>query len=172
MTTMELAFDATALNADRIPENPPPFAVGGYINGAITEFIWSTSQWDRFPDSYHIRINVTGEAGRGNALDVENGDAIPADVQPWIMSRTEATDPLLVYCNRSNLAACSIARDAAQKATGVYAFIWCATLDGTLSGRAMTQITQVNDGHGVFADLSVIQNKRLLAAMTAHLGGT
>lgn len=173
MAHMQVAFDAIAPNSGRIPVSPAPFAVGGYVNGANRSFIWSAAEWNRFPGSYHIRINVTGDPARGDCLDVETFDATPADVQPWIETRAPNTPkPLIVYCNRSNLDACVAARNAAQRATGRYAFIWCATLDGTLSGRAMTQLTQVSDTHtrGAFADLSVIQDERLLEAMAANLG--
>jgi hypothetical protein len=169
-TTIQIALDAIHGNVPSIPVAPPPFAVGGYINGAITAFQWTQADWARFPASYHIRINVTGELNRGNALDVETGDATPGNVQPWLESRAHAADPLLVYCNRSNLTACLAGRNAALAATGVYAFMWCATLDGTLSGRSMTQLSQVRAGGAAVADLSVIQNPRLLAAMAAVVG--
>ena len=168
---IQVAFDAIESNAGRIPSSPAPFAVGGYINGANTSFIWSSATWARFPGSYHMRINVTGDPSRGDVLDVETFDATPNNVAPWIVTRAKSTPkPLIVYCNRSNLDACVAARNEAQKQCGRYAFIWCATLDGTLSGRAMTQVAQVSDTRGVFADLSVIQDRRLLEAMAAHLG--
>jgi hypothetical protein len=164
-----IAFDAIQPNAHFIPRDA--FAVGGYVNGANTSFIWSQASWDLFPHAYHIRINVTGELTRGNALDVEAGDATPASVAPWIATRGPATpDPLLVYCNRSNLAACLTARDAAHKSSGHYANIWCATLDGLLSGRAMTQLWQLRSGGLAVADASLITSGSLILKMLARIG--
>jgi hypothetical protein len=164
-----VAFDAIQANAHMIPRNA--FAVGGYVNGANQSFIWSQASWDLFPDAYHIRINVTGDVTRGNALDVEAGDATPASVAPWIASRGPATkDPLLVYCNRSNLVACVSARDAAHKSSGHYAYIWCATLDGSLSGRAMTQVWQLRSGGTAVADVSLITSGPLASKMLTRIG--
>lgn len=173
MTNMQVAFDAIRANARFIPRALPPFAVGGYINGAITEFQWEQSTWDMFPDSYHIRINVTGEPDRGNALDVEKGDASPGHVQPWIETRGPVVQgPLLVYCNRSNMDACIAARNAAKKATGLYAFIWAATLDGTITDRAMTQFAQQRANGTAVADVSLIISARLIDQMSAVLHTT
>lgn len=168
MLASQVAFDAISENEHFIPQNP--FAVGGYINGAITKFIWSDAQFEKYPNSYHIRINVTGELGRGNALDVETGDATPANVQPWIESRPSATDPLLVYCNRSNLGAVSAARDAALKASGIFANLWVATLDGTIEPNSMTQFGQIRANGAAVCDISLITGQTLLTAMAAHLG--
>ena len=165
MSHTEVAFDCIAPNAGQIPARP--FAVGGYVNGADRSFIWPGALWAKFPGAYQVRINVTGVARLGNALDVENGDATTADVQPWIVSCRASADPLLVYCNRSNLAACIAARDAARKVCGVYAFIWCATLDGTMTGRAMTQFGQIESGA---VDVSLVVDTRLIAAMAARAG--
>lgn len=163
-----VAFDAIHANVGHIPHNA--FAVGGYVNGANTSFIWSQADWDRFPHAYHIRINVNGDPTRGNCLDVERGDAPPSAVRPWIVSRGPATkDPLLVYCNRSNLAACVQARDSAHSATGHYAYIWCATLDGTITDRAMTQAWQSPSGPGAKLDVSLITSGKLILEMLARI---
>lgn len=165
----QVAFDAIHSNRHNIP--PHPFAVGGYINGAIASFQWTADDWDSFPDSYHIRINVTGDPNRGNALDVETGDATPADVANWIKTRGPATsEPLLVYCNRSNEQACVNARNQAHSESGHYAFIWCATLDGTITNHAMTQFAQTRVNGTAVTDVSLITDLRLLSAMAATIG--
>ena len=173
MTLMsQVAFDAIHTNRPNIPKNP--FAVGGYINGRILSFQWTADDWNAFPHSYHIRINVTGDPARGDALDVETGDATPDHVEPWIVERATGSGatrkPLLVYCNRSNLSACVAGRDAALKRTGHLAFIWEATLDGTISGRAMTQFGQTKINGTAVTDVSLITDTRLLSAMAANLG--
>lgn len=172
MTVLQqIALDAIAANAGNIPRSPAVFAVGGYVNGALIP-PWPDALWDEFPSSYHIRINVTGDPARGNCIDVENGDATVADVAPWIMAQRENPDPLLVYCNRSNLAACVAERNRAQAGTGTYAFMWVATLDGTITGRSMTQFAQTRNAAGqAVCDVSLISNPRLLAAMAARIGG-
>lgn len=164
-----VAIDAIGSNSHFIPTNV--FAVGGYVS-TESSFRWTTEMWNRFPESYHIRINTFGELDRGNCLDVENGAATPDHVQPWIEHHGgEPNDPLLVYCNRSNRSLCTRARDAAHKASGIYAFIWCATLDGTLSNNAMTQILQVkNENEFTYGDLSVIFDSRLIDQMSARIG--
>ena len=172
MTTyQQVCFDAIHPNAGAIPRSTPPFAVGGYVNGVITRFVWTPDDWALFPHSYHVRINVTGDPTRGNALDVETGDATPANVQPWIEHHGGCPDdPLLVYCNRSNLDACVAARNAAHSASGIYAFIWEATLDGTISDRAMTQFTQSKVNGVAVTDVSLISDTRLIAKMAARIG--
>ena len=168
----QVAFDAIHTNRPHIPKNP--FAVGGYINGAILSFQWTVDDWDAFPNAYHIRINVTGDPSRGDALDVETGDATISNVEPWIIERATGTGatkkPLLVYCNRTNLAACINARDAAHAKSGHYAFMWCATLDGTITDRAMTQFGQTRVNGTAVTDVSLITDTRLLAAMAANIG--
>lgn len=165
-----MCFDAVHANVQFIPGQP--LAVGGYINGVIVRYVWTQSDWARFPKSYHIRINVTGDPARGNALDVERGDAGPGHVQPWIETRGPVTqDPLLVYCNGSNVEPCVAARNAAHKATGHFAWIWEATLDGTISTHAMTQFAQTKLPSGAaVTDVSLITDTRLLAAMAARAG--
>src|SRR5690348_8766207 len=113
------AIDSIASNSHLIPVST--FAVGGYVSDQ-SSFRWSAANWDRFPDSYHIRINTFGEKNRGNCLDVEGGAATIRDIQPWIENHGgEPHDPLLIYCNRANRIAATAARDAAHKASGIYA---------------------------------------------------
>lgn len=165
-----VSFDAINENARYIPADA--FSVGGYVNGIITRYVWTHDTWARFPHSYHIRINVTGDPTRGNCIDVERGDATTANVQPWIEHHGGCpNDPLLVYCNGSNLQDCVNARNAAHAATGIYAWIWEATLDGTISQRAMTQSLQTRLPSGTaVTDVSFITDPRLRAAMAARIG--
>lgn len=166
----EVCFDAIHPNVGMIPRKAPPFAVGGYVNGVITRFVWTADDWDLFPHSYHIRINVSGELSRGNALDVESGDATPANIVPWVDSVKGTADPLLIYCNRSNIDACVAARNEAHDKTGRYAFMWEATLDGTISQRAMTQFSQTTVNGSAVTDVSLITDEKLIGLMAARIG--
>lgn len=75
--------------------------VAGYVNG---KYKWKKADWDRFPDSQHVRYNVTGEPNRGNALDVERYDATAADAPKWWDSVTWCPKAdLAIYCNRSTV---------------------------------------------------------------------
>jgi len=167
----QIAFDAIHSNVSHIPANA--FAVGGYVNGANTSFIWSAADWAKFPHAYHIRINVNGDPTRGDALDVETGDATPAHIRAWVGTRGPATKkPLLIYCNRANLAACITARNAAHQQTGHFAWMWCATLDGTITDRAMTQFMQTRVNGNAVTDASLITSGPLIAAMIANIAAT
>lgn len=163
------AIDATVQHAGLIPQNM--FAVGGYVSDK-SSFRWTDETWHQFPNSYHIRINTFGEHDRGNCIDVENGAGRPSDVQAFLEHKGGCPDdPMLVYCNRSNLDACIAARNAAHASSGIFGFIFLATLDGTLSVHAMTQILQVKSEAGlVYGDLSVILDQNLITQMSARIG--
>lgn len=74
----------------------------------------------------HVYIDVLGNNPRGaDILDVEQGDATPASVLPWLTARAHY-DVGTVYCNRDTLPA---VQDAAN---GRPFNLWLATLDGTI----------------------------------------
>ena len=90
-----------------------------------------------FPTARLVPIDVNNSrADYARALDVENGDATPADCEGWL-TRFKASNPGyhggargLIYCNRSNIA-------AVREGTGPYRLgidytMWVATGDGTL----------------------------------------
>jgi hypothetical protein len=98
--------------------------VGGYVNGARSQ--WPHVAWQRFPNSKHVRINVTGAPNRGNCLDVEAGDATPSDAPVWYDSVTWCPkQDLAVYCNRSNV------QNVIQAMGNRPWHLWLSTLDGT-----------------------------------------
>jgi hypothetical protein len=73
--------------------------VAGYFNG---EFAWPAEAWKRFPHAAKVRIDVTGAAPRNaGVLDVENGDASPAQAPGWVRARLAAGFVATVYCNRA-----------------------------------------------------------------------
>lgn len=73
-----------------------------------------------------VYIDVTGAVpGAASWLDVETGDASPADVPGWLDQRAKH-GPGGVYCNRGNLAAVERAAGARPH------LLWVSTLDGTV----------------------------------------
>ena len=128
--------------------------VGGYVNGA---YKWAKADWDRFPGAVQLRINVTGEHGRGNVLDVETGDAAPADAPGWYDSITWIAKPeLAVYCNRSNAATVVAAMGGRDWR------LWLATDDGsvprTFAGRAVDAVQYAADVAPWHADFTAVLN--------------
>lgn len=82
--------------------------VAGYL--APSPSAWSPAGWARFPTAVKVRIAVRASTNDGHVLDVENGDATPAQAPGWVsMRRLAGVDPT-VYCDRTNrplvIAAC------------------------------------------------------------------
>jgi hypothetical protein len=103
-------------------------AVGGYGDG---EFVWSAADWARFPASIVPLSIVTNAANQGDVLDVERGDATPAEVPGWVLhfDRPARRRPT-IYSSRWTWPAVRQAlHDAGLEA--VLIDWWAATLDGT-----------------------------------------
>lgn len=72
--------------------------VAGYVDGL---YAWLPAAWARFPNAVHVRIAVFPSTNGGQVLDVEQGDATPAQAPGWVrMRRAAGVDPS-VYCNTS-----------------------------------------------------------------------
>lgn len=83
-TTQPLQFtmyDTTTVGA--VPNWIPsrPFAVAGYVGGKWPTF---NELVRRFPKAKHLSIAVNASEN-ADCLDVEAGDATPADVGPWVL---------------------------------------------------------------------------------------
>lgn len=108
-----------SISPQDIPADTP--VVAGYGDG---RWVWSSADWSRF-SGVKLSIVVFPQHS-GDILDVELGDATPADVPGWLdrfqrMGRRRGT----VYCSRDTIA-------AVRAAAGPRAFDWwAATLDGT-----------------------------------------
>jgi hypothetical protein len=79
-----------------------PSAIGlvaGYDDG---DYAWAAADWDRFPNSVHVHIAVHASTNSGSVLDVENGDATPADAVSWVLTRRAAGADPSVYCNQGD----------------------------------------------------------------------
>jgi hypothetical protein len=162
-------YDAIRSNAHRLVDKHP-LAVGGYVTPG-SQYSWTPTEWALFPDSYHVKINESHEHTLGNCLAVEDRAAKPADIVPWLQNKLPTTkDPLLIYCNRSNLAACLAERVKIHGWHG-RVYMWVATLDGTMIyDRSMTQFGQLKDDAGIYADVSAIMNVSLANQMVARIG--
>lgn len=95
-----------------------------YINGRYAAPPAVIAAW-RGPK---VLINVTGApADGGNMIDVENGDATPADIPGWFDYQLAHGGRYLgAYSNRDNFAACTTAIGSR------HCHRWLATLDGTV----------------------------------------
>lgn len=116
--------------------------VAGYANGT---YAWSASDWQRFPHQAHVTIDVRGTDPSADVLDVENGDATPADAVTWIKNKKllKPAYPGVLYCNRSNITALFNALNAAGYNVVRDFRLWVATLDGTKSIPDMTGVTAI-----------------------------
>lgn len=82
------------------PANIPASAqmVAGYVDG---RYAWSASDWARFPGAVKVRIAVFASTNDGHVLDVEPGDATPAQAVGWVQRRRAAGVDPTVYCGLS-----------------------------------------------------------------------
>jgi hypothetical protein len=121
-----------SVNSVMIPSGTP--VVAGYADGL---YQWSQADWDRHPAAVRLSIAVHPEDS-GDVLDVERGDATPADVPGWCdrFRRLGRRAPT-VYCNRSTWPACRVA--AGDRPVDW----WISTLDGTIDvpGAVAVQYT-------------------------------
>src|SRR5487761_493619 len=95
------ASGMTPLMGDGVtPANIPEglYAVAGYIDGPLA---WPKLAWLRFRGSRLVRIATIASTDDGDALDVENGDATPAQAPAWVEMRRRAGFVPAVYCNQS-----------------------------------------------------------------------
>lgn len=72
--------------------------VAGYVDG---RYAWSAEGWARFPHAVHVPIAVFASTNAGVVLDVETGDATPAQAPGWVQRRRAAGVDPSVYCNTS-----------------------------------------------------------------------
>lgn len=90
-----------AVTARNIPRNPPPALVAGYIDKIKLE-PWSAADWAMFPASRQVQIVKKASTNAGHVLDVEPGDATPAQAPGWADMRRRSGFPFpVIYCNLS-----------------------------------------------------------------------
>lgn len=124
-----------SINAPLIPR--PTLVVAGYADG---RYLWSPSWldgsnwWDLFPNSVHLAIAVFARDA-GDILDVETGDATPAEAPLWCrsFSRPGRRAPTL-YCSRSAWpSVIAYLQAAGIDPAGPGVDWWLSTLDGTVN---------------------------------------
>ncbi|MHA6758370.1 peptidoglycan-binding domain-containing protein [Streptacidiphilus sp. PAMC 29251] len=102
-----------------VPSGIPAGAtlVAGYVNGRYANTVAMRA---RFPHAVVVGIAVTAGFNGGTVLDVEQGDASPAEAPGWVtMRRAAGVDPT-VYCNTSTWPAVKAAFAAAKVAPPHY----------------------------------------------------
>jgi hypothetical protein len=141
-----------SITAADIPANAE--MVAGYVDGL---YRWSDSDWARFPRAVKIRIAVFASTNDGHVLDVEPGNATPAQARGWILMRQAAglTRPT-IYCSRSDRAAVESA------CAGLAYDLWIAAYDliipTLLPGTVATQYVDPTYGSGGHYDKSLVRD--------------
>lgn len=87
-----------SVTAANIPRNAE--MVAGYVDPDGT-YTWSDADWAMFPNSVKVRIAGHASTEDGHVLDVEDGDATPAQAPWWCTRRRQAGVVPSVYCSES-----------------------------------------------------------------------
>jgi len=119
---MRTMYDA--VTARNIPTTA--VMVAGYIDKIKLE-PWSAADWARFPSAVKVEIVKKAGTNGGHVLDVEPGDATPAEAPGWVRMRRAAGAIPTVYCNTSTWPSVRAAFRAANTAEPYY---WLARYDG------------------------------------------
>lgn len=131
-----------SVNWSAIPVGTP--VVMGYV--PPSHFAWPAAAWARFAGSVLVRITPSaGTFGKGiQVLDVETGDATPAQVPGWVNASRGAGQEPTAYMNQSTWGAVIQACLGAQVAVPQF---WVANWDGvgdlptiTINGVTYTAI--------------------------------
>jgi hypothetical protein len=128
-------YDAVTVN------NIPPGAtmVAGYVDGIYANM---PAMAARFPNAVHVPIAVRASTNDGLVLDVEQGDATPAQSVGWVVMRRAAGVDPSVYCNTSTWPAVKAAFATAGVTPPHY---WVAQYDGTPAIPAGAVAKQYSD---------------------------
>ena len=109
----------------------------GYGDGPVST--WTSREWVAVTavtaPQPPVVITVTGQTGpHRHVADVENGDMAPDSAAVWARAQMIAGFRPVIYCNRSNKAACISALAGEGLVPGRDGVgLWVATLDGTFS---------------------------------------
>lgn len=105
---------------------PDAVLVAGYLTGP---YQWTAAEWALFPHAQHVTMVTTAQANAGDVLDVEAGDATPAQTQGWIAVRKRSGlwRPT-IYCSLNTVPAVRIGTGPYR--LGVDYDLWVADWDG------------------------------------------
>jgi hypothetical protein len=154
-------YDST--NPSDIPADAA--IVCGYV--APSHYVWPASGWARFPNAVKVRVTPAASVhGLGvHVLDVEHGDAVPAQVPGWVQASRQAGQEGTIYCPYADWPAVIRAINAAGIVThppywiakwdGVAA-LPSVTVDGTSYTATAKQYLDPTTGSGGHFDLSVV----------------
>lgn len=136
------------VNASRLPANAQ--LVAGYVDGL---YAWSAADWARFPTSVKVRIAVFSSTNDGEVLDVEPGNATPAESVDWVLMRRGAGVDPTVYMNTSTWPTVRAAFNARRVTEPHY---WVAQYDGVATLPAGAIAKQYFNDNQAGYDLSVV----------------
>jgi hypothetical protein len=126
MAALRIMYDSTS------PGDIPAGAVmvAGYV--APSSFAWSAAGWARFARSIQVKITPSASRfGPGiHVLDIETGDATPAQAPGWVTASRGAGQEGTCYMNMATWPAVIRAINAARIAHPPY---WVAKYDGVAS---------------------------------------
>lgn len=136
------------VDASRLPTNAE--LVAGYVDGLFT---WSAADWARFPNAVKVRIAVFSSTNDGEVLDVEPGNATPAESVDWVLMRRRAGVDPTVYMNASTWPTVRAEFSARGVAEPHY---WVAQYDGVAALPAGSIAKQYYNNNQAGYDLSVV----------------
>lgn len=139
-----------SITAADIPANAA--IVAGYVSG---RYKWSNADWARFPHAVKVRIATQANVNDGHVLDVEPGDATPAQAPGWVHMRRLAGVVPTVYCSASTWDA---VRNAFRSANVPEPLYWIARYDNRpelMAGAIAKQYINPPTSGGHY-DLSIV----------------
>lgn len=136
------------VDASRLPA--AAWGVGGYVDGL---YKWSAADWARFPHAVKARIAVFADTDDGHILDVEQGNATPAQSVDWVLMRRRAGVDPTVYMNTSTW---PLVRGAFRARGVAEPHYWVAQYDGVASIPAGAVAKQYYNNDALGYDLSIV----------------
>lgn len=136
------------VDASRLPADAQ--LVAGYVDGL---YVWQAADWARFPTSVKVRIAVFSSTNDGQVLDVEPGNATPAQSVDWVLMRRGAGVDPTVYMNTSTWPTVRAAFNARGVTEPHY---WVAEYDGVAALPTGAIAKQYYNDNQAGYDLSVV----------------
>jgi hypothetical protein len=154
-------FDAT------VPSNIPNDAayVAGYVDGA---WPWMRTQPALFPNARKLTIAVFATS-RARCLDVESGNATPAQAPGWVTQERAAGEDPWVYCSQFGNYGWQAVQNAFNAAKVAHPHYFIAAYNGTRTLPVLNGITAI--AHQ-YVDTGPYDLSSLSDTAIALLGGT